>query len=159
MFHQENANKCYTKAGLAAGTTTTLTSANTMEFSIIGKSYKKTAATNEATPTTDIVTGNAFLPIAAGYGSVFTVFRNTSGALKVGQGQVVPLDANGAFINAPQFCPQLNDHAPYGYILVKAATGATTWTFGSSNLAGPPSNVTITYVDCTGGMPPRPQVS
>lgn len=159
MLHHENANKCFTKAGLAAGTTTTLTSANAMQCSIGNKSILKAAASNEATPTTDALTGAAFLPIAAGYGGVFTVCRDAAGALKVIQGQVVALDASGQFIHAPWFGPQKNDLAPYGYILVKCATGATTWTFGSSNLSGPPANVTITYVDCANGMPPRPQIA
>jgi hypothetical protein len=159
MFHQENANKCYTKVGLAAGTTTTLTSANAAQFSIMGKSYLKAAASNEATPTTDALTGAAFLPIAAGRGGVFTICRDSGGNLKVVQGQVVDLSPLGQFVHAPWFGPQSNDLAPVGYITVKAATGATTWTFGSSNLAGPPSNVTFAFVDCAGGMPARPQIA
>lgn len=159
MFHQENANKCFTKVGLAAGTTTTLTSANAAQFSIMGKSYLKAAASNEATPTTDAITGAAFTPVVAGKGCVFTVFRDVNGALKVGQGQIVDLSPLGQFVHAPWFCPQDNALAPVGYILVKCATGASAWTFGSSNLAGPPSNVTFTFVDCAGGMPARPQAS
>lgn len=156
MFQQETiANVCYSCAGLAAGATTTLTSANAVHYTIAGKGYTKAAASNEATPTTDINTGAAFVALAAGKGSVFTVFRNTSGDLKVGQGTVVDLDALGNFVNNPWFCPVPSDHAPVGYILVKAKTGATTWTFGSSNLAGPPSNVVITYVNATGGMPAK----
>jgi hypothetical protein len=159
MLHHENANKCFTKAGLTAGTTTTLTSANAMELSIGNKSYKKAATTNEATPTTDALTGVAFLPITAGKGGVFTTCRDAAGALKVVQGQIVDLDPLGGFIHAPWFGPQKQELAPYGYILIKAATGAASWTFGASNLAGPPSNVTITYVDCANGMPGRPQIA
>ncbi len=158
-FTDYNANKCFTKAGMAAGTTTTLTTANTQEFSIGGKSYKKAGTSNEATPTTDIVTGAAFVAVAVGKASVFTIFRNTSGALKVGQGQIVDLDASGNFILGPWFCPQLNDHAPIGYILVQVGSTGSAWTFGSSNLSGPPTGVTFTIVDCTDGMPPRPQIT
>lgn len=154
MFHQENANKCFTKVGLAAGTTTTLTTANAAQMSIMGKSVLKAATSNQATPTTDVITGAAFTPITAGNTGVFTVFYNANGDLRIGQGQIV---ANGTL--APWFCPQDNALAPVGYILVRANTGAAAWTFGSSNLAGPPSNVVITYVDCANGMPARPQLS
>ena len=159
MYQFPHANKCFTKAGLAAGTTTTLTTANAQEFSIMGKSYKKTATSNEATPTVDSLTGLPFTPIPAGKGSVFTVWRNASGALRIGQGQVVDLSPLGQFVNAPWFCPQENVYAPIGDILVLCGTGAATWTFGSSNLAGPPTATTIIFVDCAGGMPSRPQVS
>lgn len=159
MLHHENANKSLTDAGLAAGTTTTLTTGGAQVYTIGNKVYTVAATSNEATPTLDAITGAAFKAIAAGYGGVFTVCRNAAGALKVVQGQVVALDPLGGFIHAPWFGPEDGDLAPIGYILVKAATGATTWTFGSSNLAGPPANVTITYVDCANGMPARPQIS
>lgn len=154
MFHQENANKCFTKAGLAAGTTTTLTTGNIADMSIMGKAVRKAATSNQATPTTDAITGAAFTPIVAGKTGVFTVFYDASGNLKVGQGQIVD---NGGL--APWFCPQDNALAPVGYILTRCNTGAAAWTFGSSNLAGPPANTVITFVDCAGGMPPRPQLS
>lgn len=154
MFHQENANKCFTKVGMAAGTTSTLTTANAAQLSIMGKSVLKAATSNQVTPTTDAITGAAFTPITAGRTGVFTVFYDAAGALKVGQGQIVE---NGTL--APWFCPQDNALAPVGYILVRCNTGAAAWTFGTSNLTGPPSNVVITYVDCAGGMPPRPQLS
>lgn len=158
-FQLENANKAFTKAGMSAGTTTTLTTANAQEISIVGKSYKKAATSNEATPTTDAITGAAFIGVAANQGSVFTILRDSGGNLKVAQGQVVALNSLGQFVQAPWFAPSSNDLAPIGYILVKVASGGATWTFGSSNLAGPPANTTITYVDCAGGMPPRPQIS
>lgn len=159
MRHLPHANKCFTKAGMAAGTTSTLTTANAQEFSIMGKSYKKAATSNEVTPTTDAITGAAFLPIAAGKGSVFSICRDVAGGLKVIQGQIVDLSPLGAFVHAPWFGPSSNDLAPIGYILVRAAVGAATWTFGTSNLTGPPSNVTIAYVDCVDGLPSRPQIA
>lgn len=149
---------CTSKAGMAAGTTTTLTTANTQLFCIGGKAYTKAGVSNEATPTTDAATGAAFNGVAAGYGSVFVICRDSSGNLKAVQGQVVALDASGLFVNAPQFPGIPDSLCPIGYIVVKAATGASTWTFGSSNLAGPPSNVTFAFVDCM-TLPGRPQVS
>ena len=158
MFHLDNANKCFTKAGLAAGTTTTLTTANIQQVSIMGKSIQKAATSNEATPTVDAITGLPFVALPAGKGSVFTINRDLAGALKVSQGQVVDLSPSGQFVSAPWFAPQDNALCPIGYILVKAQAGAATWTFGSSNLTGPPSNVAITYTDCANGLPPRPQI-
>lgn len=152
------AQLCTTVAGMAAGTTTTLTTANAQLYSIKGKGYTKAATSNEATPTTDAVTSAAFVALSAGNGSVFTICRDSAGALKVIQGSVEALDSAGNFIRAPQFGPQTDTVCPIGYIVVKAKTGATTWTFGSSNLAGPPSNVVIAYVDCF-TLPARPQVS
>lgn len=157
-FQNVPAQLCTTKAGMAAGTTTTLTTANTQIFSLRGKAYSKAGTSNEATPTTDAVTGAAFLPISAGYGSVFVICRDSSGNLKVVQGQVAALDASNKFIVAPYFPPIPDALCPIGYITVLAGTGATTWTFGSSNLAGPPSNVVINYVDCF-TLPDRLQVA
>lgn len=149
---------CTTKAGMSAGTTTTLTTANTQLYCIGGKAFTKAAASNEATPTTDAATGAAFVGVAAGYGSVYVICRDASAALKAVQGQVVALDASGNFVTAPQFPGVPDSLCPIGYIVVKAAAGASTWVFGSSNLAGPPSNVSFSFVDCM-TLPGRPQVS
>lgn len=158
MFQGYAPNKSTTKAGLAVGTTTTLTTANAQEFEIIGKAYKKAATSNEATPTTDFITGAAFVGVQANKGCVFLIGRDVSGNLKAAQGQIVDLDASGSFILGPWFPPPSNDIAPIGYILVKCGSTASTWTFGSSNFAGPPTGVTFTIVDCQ-EHPARPQIS
>lgn len=160
MNHQEPfaGNKCFTKAGLAVGTTTTLTTANVQECTIGGKSVKKAATPNEATPTTDAITGAAFTGVAAGKACVFTLCRDISGALKAIQGQIVDL-VNAEIVLGPWYGPDSKDLAPIGSVLVKCATGAATWTFGSSNFSGPPSNVTFTFTDFAGGMPARPQAA
>ncbi len=146
------------KAGLAAGTTTTLTSANQVDYSIKGKAYRKAAATNEATPTTDANSGSTFTAVGVSKGSVFTICRDSSGNLKVVQGTIVDLDSSGAFIQAPQFGPVPDTLCPYGYIVVKVGSTGSAWTFGASNLAGPPTGVTFAFVDCF-TLPDRPQVS
>lgn len=148
---------CAGKAGIAAGTTTTLTSANAIDYSINGKAYTKAAVSNEATPTTDDVTGAGFKAITAGKGSVFVVMRNADGDLKVAQGSIEALDAAGNFVTAPQFAPVPANRCPFGYIVVKVKTGGAAWTFGSSNLAGPPANTVITFVDIF-TLPDRVQV-
>lgn len=168
----------FTKATLAAGTTTTISTTGTTTYAIRGKFYNKTAITNGATPTTDYATGAAFLPIpipntapnlAAGYGSVYTVGLDSAGNIRVIQGTVVPLDASGNFINAPQFggmggqgssnaASTNNDFCAIGYIVVKlGSTAVATWTFGTNNLSGV-TGVTYTFVDVA-TLPDRPQIS
>lgn len=148
------------KCTLAAGTTTTISTTGTTQFAIAGSAYSKSAITNGATPTTDIVTGAAFVALSANQGTVVVVMLDTSGAVKAAQGSVQALDVSGAFINAPQF-PAINAdlYCPIGYIVLKAgSTLSGTWTFGSSNLSGV-SGMTYTFHDVALGMPARPQVS
>lgn len=146
-----------TKAGLTYGTTTTYTTAAAVAGNIKGKCITALAAqTNTATPTTDIVTGAAFVGIAANEGSVFVYGVNLAGALKVCQGEVVDLDVSGAFINAPDFPTLPDDFCPFAYQLVQCASTASTWTFGSSNQNGA-TGVTITRVDIN-MLPPTPQL-
>lgn len=176
------ATVCLTKVVLAAGTTTTLSSTNAATFGIKGKAYVQGSAwTNQATPTTDFSTGNAFIPIpiplsspnlpgvpnsAAGYGCVFTVGLDHSGTMRVAQGQIAALDGNGAFITAPQFGgvgpdgsgTTDNDFVPIAYIIVKlGASAVATWTFGSSNMSSV-TGVTYIFQDLI-TLPDRPQTS
>lgn len=148
----------FNKAGLAAGTTTTLTSANQIDYAIGGKMYRKAAASNEATPTTDAVSGSTFTAVAVSKGCVFSICRDASGTLKVVQGSIEDLDASNSFIKAPSFGPKSDTLCPYGYIVVKVGSTGSAWTFGASNLAGPPTGVVFAFVDCA-TLPSRPQVS
>lgn len=160
------ATACYTKAGLAAGTTTTLSTGGTITYSVRGKMYTKTAITNGATPTTDYATGNAFTGITINNGSVFTIGFDHSGNLKVVQGTIEALDTSGNFIRAPMFgglgpvgqASTDNDFCAIGYLTVLVGATGATWTFGTSNLAGPPTGVTLNWQDCS-TLPDRPQVA
>lgn len=149
---------CTTKAGLAAGTTTTLTTGATALYSIGGKAYSKGATSNQATPTTDFNTGAAFTPVAVNFGCAFVIGYDSGGTLRVVQGVQQALDASGAFVNAPQFPVVPDGMCPVGYLITKVGSTGAAWTFGASNLAGPPSGVTHTFVDCF-TLPGRPQVS
>lgn len=148
---------CTTKAGLAVGTTTTLTTANTQLYCIKGKAYTKAGTSNEATPTTDSNTGAAFLPIAVNKAGVFVICRNAGGDLKAVQGQIVDYTDDGVFKDAPQFPVIPNDLCPIGYELVKVISTGSTWTFGSSNQASQ-TGITKVLVDVM-TLPDRPQVS
>lgn len=147
-----------TKAGLTAGTTTTYTTANTVQYSIRGKAFSKTAVTNGATPTTDATTGAAFVPTSANQGSVYVFGFDASGAIKVSQGQVQALDAAGNFILSPQFPVIPDTVTPFGYLVFKGASNLSgTWTFGTNNLSSV-TGATYTFVDVF-TLPDRPQVS
>lgn len=172
---------CLSKVTLAAGTTTTISTTGTTTYAIRGKAYTKAAITNGATPTTDWATGNAFIPIpiplsnpnlpgvpngAAGYGSIFMVGLDSTGAVRVIQGQIQPLDGSGNFLYAPQFGAlgpsgsgaTDNDFCPIGYIIVKlGSTAVATWTFGTNNLSSV-TGATYTFTDVV-GEPDRPQIS
>lgn len=161
-------NICTYGGATSAGTTTTLTTATTCLISIRGKRTLTLAATNAATPTTDAVTGAAFVPVTASKGCIFVLcYDGTSTtaatALKVVQGSLYDLDGatNGAtalFLTPPNFPFVPDTLCPFAYLVTKVGASGSTWTFGASNLTGPPSNVLHTFVDVT-VLPDRPQVS
>ena len=149
-------NVCTTKAALAVGTTTTLTTGAVQYFSIKGKGYTKAATSNEASPTLDSNTGVAFLPVPVGYGSVFTICRDSGAALRAVQGEIVALDSSELFTHLPQRAGVPNTLAPIGCVTVKVGLSGAAWTFGSSNFAGPPTDVVFVFTDFIGGQPSRP---
>jgi hypothetical protein len=150
-----------TVAGLAAGTTTTFTTANTTQYCIKGKGYSKAAVTNSAAPTLDGTTGLAFRPIPIGSASVFVYSWNAAGAVVVSQGSIEPQDIAGNIVRAPQF-PILPDNvAAFGYQVVRlapataAVPAVATWTFGTNNQAAV-TGVTYARQDIF-MLPDRPQ--
>lgn len=144
-----------TKAGIAVGTTTTLTTANTQLFTIDGVGYTKAGVSNEATPTLDSNTGVAFPPVPVSKGCVFAICRDSGGNLRAVQGQIVDLNSSNAFVVLPQmpFIPRTL--CPIGVVTVKVGTTGAAWTFGASNFAGPPTGVVFVIKD-VGTMPDRP---
>lgn len=159
---------CTSVAALAAGTTTTFSTTGATLYSIRGKAFSTSAASNAATPTTDANTGAAFVTLAPNRGCVFVFcYDGTSAtaatAIKVVQGPVEVLDgatagASANFITAPQFPAIPSRLCPFGYVVTKVGASGSAWTFGTSNLAGPPSNVLHTFVNVM-TMPDRPQVA
>ena len=148
------------KVTLAAGTTSTLSNTGTTVFAIRGKAYSLAAMSNVATPTADVATGMAFVPVLANFGSIYLVGLNAAGALVCAQGMVTPLDVNGLFITAPQFGGMPLNFCPIGYLVIKAgatASASVGWSFGTSNMASV-TGITYTFVDVI-GMPDRPQIS
>lgn len=147
---------CLSIPVLAAGTTTTITTTNAIDYAIAGKGYTHAAMTNHATPTTDAVTGAAFVGVKKGYGSVFVYGLQADGTLGCAQGEVVALDTSSstyAWKNKPQLPALPTDFAPFGYLTILAGSTAdatTGWVQGTSNQA---SVTGITYArgDIAGG--------
>jgi hypothetical protein len=145
------------KAGLAAGTTTTTTVTNQTDYSIEGKAYRKAAASNGTTPTTDANTGAAFTAIPVNYAGVFLIGLDSSGNLKIAQGETVAYSDAGEFSRAPAFPPIPDNFCPIGYELVKVISTGSAWTMGVSNQASQ-TGITKVFVDIL-TIPDRPQVS
>lgn len=150
----------FSKVALAAGTTTTLSTTGTTVYSIRSRTYSKTAITNGATPTTDIATGKAFIPVLPGFGCQFLVGLDKSGVIQAIQGEPVALNSANAFVYSPQIGgPVPETMCIIGQLIVLAGTTASAagWIFGTSNM----SSVTgITYnFDDLSGVPDRPQAT
>ncbi len=131
---------CFGKAGMAAGTTTTSTIANQVDYAILGAMYRKAAASNIAAVSTDATTGLAFLPVPASRGCLFVYSLNAAGTLGVTQGPIS--DGSAGY----QWPAMIQTHCPIGYLkVVCASNGAFVW--GTSSLASAPTGVTYTFAD------------
>jgi hypothetical protein len=155
---QSQGTQALMTCALIAGTTTTLTNTGVIHFSIKGKGYTKAAMTNAANATTDMNTGLAFSlsPLAVNKGTVYVVCLDAAGAVKVGQGSVVDLDAVGAFILAPQFPPIPDTVCPIGYVTVANGPTGAAWTWGTSNWT---ATGAVDLFQSVITLPPRPQIA
>lgn len=148
--------QCLSKAGLTAGTTTTYTTANATNYSILGKMYTVAAQTNTATPTTDAVTGAAFTAQAINTGCVYVFGFNAAGSLVVAQGATETIDSGLLFERPPAMPSIPADFCPFAYAVIKVASTGAAWTFGSSNWTA--TGVTDVYQDVN-TLPDRPQIA
>jgi len=151
------------KTGLVKGTTSTYTTTVTSAGMIGGKYVTGiTAQTNTATPTTDAVTGAAFLPLSPNKATVIVIGQNAAGTIQMAQGSIVPTQVGvtttaGDFILAPQFPALPDDFMVFGYNIVRTAPSASAWTPGTSSWSA--TGVTATeFVQC-GVLPDRPVTS
>lgn len=149
-------------AVFAAGTTSTYSTTNGTECVIGGKwATSLSAQTNTASPTTDAVTGSAFVTLTDNQISVFVWGVNAAGSVQVAQGTVENTAVGvtttpGAVINPPQFPSLPDDFCPCAYTLIQTAPSASDWTFGSSSWSA--TGVTDTWVNIA-SLPDRPQSS
>ena len=88
-------NLCLTKAALAAGTTSTITTTGTTTYSVVGQAYTKAAITNAATPVLDITTGLAFVKLPVPTATVqakaciIVIGYDAGGTVRAAQGPLV----------------------------------------------------------------------
>lgn len=158
MLALSGSTGCLSAVTLAAGTTTTITTTGAMVYAIDGKAYTTAALTNQAHPTTDANTGAAFVGIPIGYGAVLVYGLNTSKALVCAQGPLVALDSSYNFTVAPQFPAIPQGFCPIGYMTIKAGSGSSTWTAGTSNQASA-TGITYARQDVALGLPARLQIA
>lgn len=151
------------KTGLIKGTTSTLTTTVTSAGMINGKYVTGvTALTNSAAPTTDAVTGAAFLAMGDNKATVLVVGQNAAGTVLMAQGSIEDTlvgvtTTAGDFIRAPQFPTVPDDFMVWGYNLVRTAPSAADYTPGTSSWTA--TGITASeFVQC-GVLPDRPQVS
>lgn len=146
------------------GGATTLTATAAPVCAINGK-FASTLGimSGEASPTTDAVTGAAFVAITPGKACAFVLGVNLAdGSLKACQGALVDTYTGvtttvGAFKIAPQFPSLPDDFCPFAYFLARGAPSLTTWTFGTDNWNA--SSVTCSAVVDIATLPARPQIS
>jgi len=152
------ANFCTTNSLLTAtGAETVHDSTVLLNYCINGKAYTKSATNaNQATPTTDAVTGKTFNTLTANQGMVMVWCYDASGTVKVVQSEITSLDAEGNFIDVPEFPGIPNDITPFAYQVCKADSTAGTIAFGTTNwnATGFTNEITNVLV-----LPNRPQVA
>lgn len=120
--------------GLSGAATTYSTAALTLQYAIKGLAYAKAQVSGGATPTTDIVTGAAFVPLLASQVCVFVFCFDAAGSvLRVAQGKVFSwLDTSARSVATP--FPVLPDTlCPFAYAVVKNGTTGSSWVFGTGN--------------------------
>jgi hypothetical protein len=148
-------NATLTHSGLAAGTTSTTTFLATT-YRIGEKTYTKAAGTNTTTPTTDAVTGVAFLPVNIGQACLFMFGFNAAGTFQCIQGPRVSLnDYLGKLTALP--LPNLPEtFCAIGYEIIQVGPTGSAWTMGTNNQSGV-TGVTYTFVPTC--FPPSQPVS
>jgi hypothetical protein len=138
---------CFGKPGLTAGTTTTYTTGANFNYSIRGQMLTETAASNAASPTTDIVTGAAFLALTADRCCVFVFCVDSAGTVSVAQGPIATLSEVTGKLAAVHFPEIPSSLCPFGYLYAQGGTTVVgTWTFGTNNLSGV-TGMTYTFRD------------
>lgn len=140
-------NITLSKAGLAAGTTSTFTTANATTYAVKGQLFSLAAGANVASPVVDANTGLAFKPLAANQACLFAFLVNAAGAVSVAQGPIGSnVDLTGGN-GALQFPGYPDTAAVFGYLMAQAgATAVGNWTFGVNNLSGV-TGLTFTFRD------------
>ena len=158
----------HTNAGVAFGTTSTITTTAATLASINGKFTTVFSAANNTaatSPTINAATGLAFAAMGANKATVIVVGVTAAGAIRLAQGSVEDTEVGvtttkGAFKLAPQFPKLPVDFCPLAYGLVRTAPDAAAWTCGTSSWTASGLyvglNGTTTMQQVNGTLPDRP---
>jgi hypothetical protein len=153
----------HVSAAFVLGTTSTFTTTVTTSVSINGRFGTTLGAqTNAASPTTDALTGAAFVPLTANQATVLVWGVNAAGAIKLCQGSIVPTETGvtttaGAFISAPQFPMLPEDFAPIAYNLVRTSPTGSAFTPGTTSWTA--SGITCSVARNIATMQDRPSIT
>jgi hypothetical protein len=149
-----SANLCMGNSGLAAGTTTTITTA-ALVVCIQGRAYSVSAASNGTAITTDYGTGAAFIAQGPNTVCVYVIGYDAAGNRRAFQGPVGSILTYTAGETAPDFPVIPAEVCAVGYIVAKAASNLSgTWTFGTNNNSSV-TGMTWDFVPCV-FLPARP---
>lgn len=153
----------FANTGMIAGTTSTYTTTAASNACIQGKfATVLTAQSNQATPTTDTVTGLPFNPVPPNSTCAIVLGINAAGQIQMAQGPTLPTNAGitttvGAFLRTPQFPPLADNFCALAYTVVRTAPNAAPWTPGTSSWTA--SGVSASTFANVSQLPSRPQVS
>ena len=152
-------------AGLTlTGSATTYTTAANTSTSIDGKFSTVLSSGANASPTTDAVTGAAFVAVTANKCCCLVWGVNASGAIKLAQGPIIDTYVGvtttvGAFLNAPQFPPIPDNFCPIAYTLVRVSPTGSTFTPVTGSKNWDASGISCTTPQNVSVLPSRPQIA
>jgi len=133
-----------TNTGLltATGAETFFDTTVAIDYCVKGRAGRKAATTDGASPTTDANTGDAFTALAASQGCWFVWCLQLDGTVKVAQGEIRNLVADGTNDNdadfehdnaIPPYPTVPADCCPFAIQLVKNAEDGSAWIFGTDD--------------------------
>lgn len=137
MDHLQNAGlTLVTVNPLLTGLSGAATTHSYSAFTIALRGVLANIAANSgvATPTLDVNTGVASLPLAASQGCLYVWMVKADATDGIAQSTIKNLDANGNFIwDSPVFPAIPADYVPYAYIVVKNSAAGSAWAIGVQN--------------------------
>lgn len=124
----------------ATGAETVIDHTVAIQTCINGASHIVPIGVDEATPTTDVNTGETFVPLAASEGCYFVYMTNSTLGYFVAQGTVHKLagttGADEDFVGEnilPQYPSIPDGYCPFAIQMIKNDSGGSAWTFGATD--------------------------
>lgn len=129
-----NMNQATTALTGLSGAATTVSTTGTPAYMLAGKFLASTNQSSGATPTLDIQTGAAFLPLANGKQCLFVFGWDSSAptVFSVAQGKIVNTADVVNKAKALEFPSIPDTFVPVAYVSI-ANANATAWLFGTNN--------------------------